>query len=40
MKVCVVGLGPGGSVIASTLSKQGHQVTIYERDIDPFELDK
>lgn len=40
MKVCVVGFGAAGCIIACSLSKQGYDVTIYERDVNPLELDK
>lgn len=38
MKVCVVGFGPAGCVVAMALSKRGHHVTVYERDPNPFDI--
>jgi cation diffusion facilitator CzcD-associated flavoprotein CzcO len=32
LKICVVGYGPSGIIAAIGLSKQGHDVTIFERD--------
>lgn len=39
MKVCVVGFGPAGCVMAVALRKNGHIVKIYEKDINPFDVD-
>ncbi len=35
----MVGFGPAGAVVALCLTKQGHEVTVFERDADPFSLD-
>ena len=32
LNVCIVGYGLAGIITAIGLSKQGHKVTIYERD--------
>ena len=29
MKVCIVGFGPAGCVVAIALAKRGHNITIY-----------
>ena len=39
MKVCVVGFGPAGCVVAIALAKQGHKVEIFERDASPNDMD-
>ena len=39
MKAAIVGYGPAGNTVAVALYKQGWEITVYEKQRNPYEMD-